>query len=595
MALRIEDYALIGNCASAALVGRDGSIDWLGMPRFDSEAFFAALLGTSDHGRWLLAPADGCLAVRRRYRPRTLVLESIFETATGSAMVTDCMSHDGGGDVIRVVTGLSGQVEMTMELVVRFGYGLMTPWVSRTDDGRLTAVAGPERLTLATSVRIEGVAMRSLARFTVSEGENVPFVLTWSPSVEPPPDQIDAMATIDRIADLWAGWSREFEPENYGRHGQLVLRSLITLKGLTHHATGGIAAAATTSLPEEIGGERNWDYRFCWLRDATITLFALERSGFREEARAWSAWLRRAIAGSPQQMQIMYGLAGERRLSEYVIPWLPGYEASRPVRIGNAASEQLQLDVYGEVMRVLYHARRLGLANENWPMARSMIEHLEAIWDQTDAGMWEIRGANRHFTFSKVMVWVAFDCAVRSIEEFDLEGPLERWRALRDQVHAEVCTYGYNQEMGAFTQYYGGTEMDASLLLIPETGFLPASDPRIVGTVRAVERTLLRDGFVLRYDTASSVDGLAGDEGAFLACSFWLVDAFVAQGRLDEAELLFDRLAGLCNDVGLLAEEYDVRRERQVGNFPQAFSHVALINAALNLHRARTEATDSQD
>ncbi|SNB51759.1 Glucoamylase (glucan-1,4-alpha-glucosidase), GH15 family [Arboricoccus pini] len=583
MALRIEDYALIGNCASAALVGRDGSIDWMGMPRFDSEAFFAALLGTADNGRWLLAPADGNPSTARRYRPGTLVLETDFETDTGKVRIIDCMGRDGNGNVIRVVEGLTGSVKMQMELVIRFGYGLMMPWVSRAEDGRLTAVAGPERLTLTTSVEIEGIAMRSVAEFKVEAGERVCFVLTWTPSIEPPPEPIDALAAIETITRGWQRWSADFDPALFGPHAELVLRSLLTLKALTHYQTGGIAAAATTSLPEAIGGARNWDYRYCWLRDATLTLTALEKSGFRDEARQWCAWLRRAIAGAPQQMQIMYGLAGERRLLEYEIPWLSGYEHSQPVRIGNAASEQLQLDVFGEVMGALHEARRLGLLEDNWPMERALVEHLETIWEQPDAGMWEIRGMSQSFTFSKVMVWVAFDRAIRNIEEFDLEGPLERWCQLRERLRLEILERGFNAKLNSFTQYYGGEELDASLLLIPATGFLPADDPRIVGTVAAVERELLRDGFVLRYRTATGVDGLAGDEGAFLACSFWLVDAYVGQGRMEDARALFERLVGLCNDVGLLAEEYEPRKKRQIGNFPQAFSHVALINAALSL------------
>lgn len=587
MALRIEDYALIGNCASAALVGRDGSIDWMGMPRFDSEAFFAAILGTPDNGRWLLAPSHNTLATARRYRPGTLVLETDFETDTGKVRIVDCMGRDGNGSVIRLVEGLSGTVEMQMELVIRFGYGLMMPWVSRGEDGRLTAVAGPERLTLTTSVEVEGIAMRSVASFEVKEGQQVSFVLTWTPSIDPLPKPLDAPEAVETITQGWQRWSADFDPALFGEHADLVLRSVLTLKALTHYQTGGIAAAATTSLPEAIGGERNWDYRYCWLRDAALTLTALESSGFREEAREWCAWLRRAIAGAPQQMQIMYGLAGERRLLEYEIPWLAGYEGSQPVRIGNAASEQLQLDVFGEVMGVLYEARRLNLIEDNWPMERALVEHLETIWDHPDAGMWEIRGASQSFTFSKVMVWLAFDRAVRNIEEFGLEGPLETWRQLRDQLRQEILERGFNPRLNSFTQYYGGEELDASLLLIPTTGFLPADDPRIQGTVAAVERELLRDGFLLRYRTTTGVDGLAGDEGAFLACSFWLVDAYVGQGRMEDAEALFKRLIGLCNDVGLLAEEYEPRGKRQVGNFPQAFSHVALINAALSLQSAR--------
>jgi len=586
---RIEDYAIIGNCETTALVGRDGSIDWMGLPRFDSAACFAALLGEPGNGRWQIAPAASDAQVTRRYRERTLVLETLFETAEGAVVLVDCMGRrDDGADVVRLIRGLRGQVVMRMELIIRFEYGSVIPWVRRLQDGRVTAVGGPDRLTLATSVELRGEGMRTMAEFTVSEGEEVPFSLTWSPSFRPMPGPADPRAVIERETRFWCDWSNAHTAEGGGEWSEAVLRSAITLKALTHFETGGIIAAATTSLPEQLGGLRNWDYRFCWLRDATITLYALMNSGFIEEAEAWREWLLRAVAGDPAQMQIMYGIAGERRLTEYEVSWLKGYENAGPVRIGNAASDQLQLDVYGEVLDALYQARRMKPAavDVGWDLEQALLGHLETIWDQPDEGMWEVRGSRRHFTHSKVMAWVAFDRAVRSVEEFGLSGPVERWRTLRDQIHGEVCNKGFNPAMKAFVQSYGSTEMDASLLLLSLVGFLPADDPRIQGTVAAIEANLLRDGFVARYDTSSSVDGLAGDEGVFLACSFWLADNYVLQGRIDEARTLFNRLLALRSDLGLLAEEYDLKAQRLVGNFPQAFSHVALINTAHNLTRA---------
>jgi GH15 family glucan-1,4-alpha-glucosidase len=588
MASLIEDYALIGNCASAALVGKDGSIDWAAMPRFDDAAFFAALLGGTDNGRWQIAPV-GTYTVTRRYRPGTLVLETRFETTAGVVVLTDAMTRrDHDGDIVRLIRCESGAVDLHMDLCIRFGYGAVVPWVTKLDDGRLTAVAGPDRLTLACSVEIRGENMRSVAKFTLSEGQETTFALNWAPSYWPVPDSVDAQEAVALASEKSLQWSSRTKFDGPERWKDLVERSALTLKALTHFATGGIVAAPTTSLPESLGGERNWDYRFCWLRDATLTLYALMTTGFVEEAAEFRTWMTRAIAGSPEQVQIMYGVAGERQLDERELPWLSGYEGSKPVRIGNAASTQLQLDVFGEVLDAMYQARRLGMEPDQnyWRLQCALIGHLDDVWDKPDAGIWEIRGEPRHFTHSKVMAWVAYDRAVRSVEEDPLDGPVEAWRATRDRIHAQVCAEGYDEKLGYFTQSYGSTELDASLLLIALVGFLPATDPRVVRTVKAIERTLLKDGFVLRYNTSSRVDGLAGDEeGAFLPCSFWLVDNLALMGRDAEANAMFERLVGLCNDVGLLSEEYDVRRKRQVGNFPQAFTHVALINSAHNLGR----------
>lgn len=603
MAQRIEDYALIGNCESAALVGRDGSIDWLALPRFDNAAMFAALLGDAENGRWQIAPVDPVQRTTRAYREGTLVLETRFETADGTVVLTDCMGRrDGHADVVRLVRGESGLVALRMDLAIRAEYGVIVPWVSRSADGRVTAVAGPDRLTLASAVEVRGENLRTVADFSVAEGEEVSFVLTWSASYKPLPKTVDAHEVIQLATDDWRDWIKAHRSENAGEWTALVLRSLITLKALTHYETGGIVAAPTTSLPEQLGGPRNWDYRFCWVRDATLTLYALLTSGFLEEAGAWRDWLLRAVAGAPDQLQIMYGIAGERRLTEYELRWLKGYEDSAPVRIGNAASDQLQLDVYGELIDAMYQARRLGLAPDEagWKLECKLVEHLEAIWEQPDEGIWEVRGGRRQFTASKVMVWAAFDRAIRSVEEFGLEGPADRWREVRQKVHDQVCAQGFNAELGYFTQYYGSRELDASLLQIALVGFLPADDPRVTGTVAAIEAQLIEDGFVKRYNEAVNVDGLAGGhEGAFLPCSFWLADNYVLMGRHEEARTLFERLTGLCNDVGLLSEEYDARAKRQVGNFPQAFTHVALINTAHNLcrengpaqHRAESKET----
>jgi len=590
---RIEDYAVIGNCETMALVSRHGSIDWLCVPRFDRGACFAALLGDKDHGRWLIAPQDPKARVSRRYEGKTLILETTFETDDGVVCLRDFMfRRDAVTDLVRLVRGVRGKVAMHTELVVRFDYGSRVPWVTRHEDGRLQLVSGPDRLLLDTPVHLKGEDMRTRGRFDVSEGEEVPFMLARSLSFRKEPEKLDAAAALHRVREYWAGWIEPFQ--NHSEWSDVMLRSLITLKALTHWETGGIVAAATTSLPEKIGGARNWDYRYCWLRDATLTLYALVETGFLEEARRWRQWLMRAAAGSPDQLQIMYGVAGERRLEEYEVPWLPGYEGSAPVRIGNAAAEQIQLDVYGEIVEAMYVARKRGLKIEgsSWDLEVALLEHLEKIWDQPDEGIWEVRGGRQHFTHSKVMAWVAFDRGIRSAEEFKLEAPLERWRAVRDKIHQDVCDNGFSAKMNSFVQYYGSEQLDASLLQIALVGFLPCHDPRVKGTIAAIERTLLHDGFVHRYNTASGTDGLPPGEGVFLACSFWLVDNYVLQERYDEARALFERLIALCNDVGLLSEEYDPETKRHVGNFPQAFSHLALINSARNLSAARGPALD---
>jgi GH15 family glucan-1,4-alpha-glucosidase len=584
----IEDYAVIGNCETMALVGRNGSIDWLCLPRFDAAACFAAILGDESHGRWLISPAGEARRISRRYRDGTLILETTFETETGAVVLIDCMTRrEGTCDLMRRVRGLRGRVAMQAELTVRLDYGSAVPWVSRAEDGRIQFVAGPDRLMLQTEAEVTNRDMRSVSTFDISAGEELDFSLGWSKSYHAVPPMLDVSEGLKAEDDGWREWAARFE--GLGEWSDIVLRSLITLKALTHFETGGIVAAATTSLPEWIGGARNWDYRYCWLRDATLTLYALMESNFIEEAEAWRQWLLRAIAGSPAQLQIMYGLAGERRLDEWEVPWLPGYEGSAPVHIGNAASGQVQLDVYGEVMDAFYYARTKGLASDEtmWDLECALVAHLQEIWDQPDDGIWEVRGGRRQFTHSKVMAWVAIDRAIRSAEEYDLPGPLAEWRALRETIHAEVCAKGFDAELGSFVQSYGAKTLDASLLMIALVGFLPPEDERVVGTVEAIERELLRDGFVIRYNTAVPVDGLPAGEGAFLACSFWLADNYVLLGRLEDARALFERLVGLCNDVGLLAEEYDPRARRQLGNFPQAFSHIALIITAYNLSRAQ--------
>ena len=587
MPQQIEDYALIGDCETAALVGRDGSLDWLCWPRFDSPACLAALLGGPEHGRWLVAPATPPTRTSRAYRPDTLVLDTRFETAAGTVLLTDFMPLRGtNSDVVRRVTGLDGAVAMRTELTVRFDYGRTVPWVSRMeDDGTLRMIAGPNMLVLHTDVPLHGESMSTVGEFTVRAGETVDFVLTYGASHLPPPEQIDPAQALADTESFWRDWASRCT--DAGPWSEAVRRSLITLKALTYRPTGGIVAAPTTSLPEMIGGGRNWDYRFCWLRDATLTLLALMDSGYYDEARDWRDWLLRAAAGSPAQMQIMYGVAGERDLTERTLPWLPGYEGSQPVRAGNAAADQLQLDVYGEVADALHTARKSGLTPSEaaWQLERALAVHLEQVWPLPDEGIWEVRGGRRCFTHSKVMSWVAFDRAVKAVEIFGLPGPVERWRAVRDTIHEEVCRYAFDPVQNSFTQSYGAPELDASLLLLPLVGFLPASDPRIQGTVDAVQRHLSQDGLLLRYNTGAGHDGLAPGEGAFLACSFWLADNLVLQDRRDEAQALFKRLLELRNDVGLLAEEYDPRARRMLGNFPQAFSHVALVNTALNLTR----------
>ncbi len=590
MPLRIEDYAVIGNCETVALVGRDGSIDWLCLPRFDSGACFSALLGGPEHGRWLIAPKQGDVGITRRYLGDTLILETVFTTADGSASLIDFMyRRNGSSELVRIVKGLRGQVSMRTELVVRFDYGSVVPWVFQQDDGRLQFIAGPDKLLLDTNIQTRGEGLSTVGDFTVRDGEEATFVLNWSPSYRtaPPPFSGEEVADARKqVHSFWTGWAAAFKPAD--GWDEAILRSLLTLKALAHWETGGIVAAATTSLPEKLGGPRNWDYRYCWLRDATFTLYALIEVGFLDEAKAWHEWLLRAVAGAPDDLQIVYGVAGERRLEEYEIPWLPGYEGSTPVRIGNGAVKQLQLDVYGEVLDAFYVARRAGLSTSEatWALECGLVSHLEKIWREPDEGIWEVRGGPRHFTHSKVMAWVAFDRAVRSIEEFGLDGPLERWRDIRASIHQEVCEHGYDAKQNAFVQSFGDATLDASLLLVPMVGFLPPDDPRVRGTVAAVERKLVRGGLVMRYDTGGAVDGLPPGEGAFLACSFWLVDNYVLLGRYDEAGALFERLLALRNDVGLLAEEYDPHSRRQLGNFPQAFSHLALINAAHSLGTA---------
>ncbi|HEX4227279.1 MAG TPA: glycoside hydrolase family 15 protein [Bryobacteraceae bacterium] len=586
MAGLIEDYALIGNCATCALVGRDGSIDWLALPRADSEACFAALLGSVDHGRWLIEPVEAAPEVKRRYQDGTLVLETEFHTPEGAMVVIDCMDRRAGHtDVLRMVKGLRGRVAVRMELVLRFEYGKVTPWVRRLPDGRLRAIAGANQVVLASGVDTHGSGMKTVAEFEVSEGQEVPFALTWADSYKPTPSSPKVHETIENIAKSWRTWSSHFKGES--KYGDAMLRSLITLKALSHADTGGIIAAATTSLPEELGGSRNWDYRYCWLRDSTFTLLALLGAGFHKEAKEWRDWLLRAIAGSPDQMQILYGVAGERRIIESKIPWLPGYGGSKPVREGNAASGQVQTDVYGEVMDLLFQARKNGIAEleASWALEKELLRHLESIWNKPDQGIWEVRGKSRHFTHSKVMAWVAFDRAVRTVEEFQAEGPVDQWRKLRADIHDEVCRSGFNKSLNSFTQYFGGETMDASLLLMPLVGFLPATDKRVLGTVALIEKRLLRDGFVLRYEPNPEVEGVRGSEGVFLACSFWLADNYVYQKRERDARKLFENLLALRNDVGLLSEEYSVENHRMAGNFPQAFSHVALVNTAHNLER----------
>ena len=589
MALPLEDYAIVGDTQTAALIGRDGSVDWLCFPRFDSGAIFAALLGTEEHGRWLLAPASPVRATRRRYRGDSLVLETEFDTDEGTVRLIDFMPVRGEApDLVRIVEGVRGRVPMRMELRLRFDYGHVAPWVYR-EAGELVAVAGPDAVWLRTPVDVHGQddpddGMATVADFSVGEGFSVPFVLTWQASHLPTPLPVDPMVALRGTEDYWRDWMAQCTYD--GEWQEAVRRSLITLKALTYAPTGGIVAAATTSLPEQLGGVRNWDYRFCWLRDATITLQSMLYCGFSTEAAEWRKWLLRAVAGDPAEMQIMYGVAGERRLEEYLADWLPGYDGN-PVRIGNAAAKQFQLDVYGEVMDALHLARKSGLKRDDpsWALQLELLRFVEEHWTDPDEGIWEVRGGSKHFTHSKLMAWVAVDRGVKAVEEFGLRGPVNRWRTLREDIRREILDKGFDPERGTFTQFYGSAELDAALLMMPLVGFLPATDDRVRGTVAAIERELLRDGFVQRYTQQpdANADGLPPGEGAFLACTFWLADNYALLGRHDEAKEVFERLLRLRNDLGLLSEEYDPKALRLVGNFPQAFSHVPLIDTARRL------------
>jgi len=585
--MRIEDYAIIGDMHTVGLVGLNGSIDWLCVPRFGSEACFAALLGDEGNGFWQIAPEGGVVETKRSYQGDTLILETQFTTATGVARLIDFMPTEGPHrEVVRIVEGVNGHVPMQMRMVVRFDYGRTVPWVRHLKEGGLLAVAGPNGLTLRSSVPVRGEGLSTVAQFTVAAGERKTFALTWYHSHEAPVVRVDIEQALERTRNAWESWASRCSYR--GRWRTTVMRSLLTLKALTYAPTGGIVAAATTSLPEFIGGVRNWDYRYCWLRDATFTLYAFLSAGYTDEARAWSDWLLRAVAGDPAQMQIMYGLAGERTLPEFQLDHLAGYENSRPVRVGNAASTQFQLDVYGEVIDSMHASRMAGVKSDgaSWHLQRHLIDFVIAHWRDPDEGIWEIRGPRRHFTHSKVMAWVALDRAVKAVEQFGLDGDLAGWKAVRAEMHDDICRHGFNAVRGAFTQCYGSLELDASLLMMPLVGFLPARDPRMAATVEAIERELTADGFVLRYRTNDShhVDGLPPGEGTFLPCSFWLADCLYLMGRSADAQALFERLLAVSNDVGLLSEEYDPVAKRQLGNVPQAFSHVGLINTAHNLN-----------
>jgi GH15 family glucan-1,4-alpha-glucosidase len=587
MTQKIEDYALIGDCQTAALVGRDLSIDWLCLPRFDSPACFANLLGTKENGRWLIAPADPAAKITRSYRGHTLILDTTIETKDGVAVVSDFMpTRTLGRHLIRLVRGVSGSVKLRTELIIRFEYGSVVPWVRRCDDGSLQAVAGPERLVLRASTRLHPHGRTHVGEFTVIAGETTDFTLSFGVSYEDVPKAIDPYAALEQTERSWDAWSKPFE--GAGEWSEAVIRSLLTLRAMIFQPSGGIVAAPTTSLPEQLGGSRNWDYRFCWLRDATFTLLALMNGGYADEATRWRAWLIRALGGEPALVQVLYGLGGERCIPERTLPWLSGYGGATPVRAGNAAAGQLQLDIYGEVLDAFYQSRKRRLVTDaaDWMLQIELLKHLETIWELPDEGIWEVRGPRRHFTYSKIMAWVAFDRAVKSIEEFGFVGPLDHWRHLRQHIHDDICAKGFDPEQGAFTQSYGAKVLDASLLMMALVGFLPPSDKRVRGTVDAIERRLMVDGLVCRYDTRTAGDGLPEGEGAFLACSFWLVDNLVLLGRLEDARGLFGRLLVLRNDLGLLSEEYDPAAKCLVGNFPQAFSHIALINSAYNLARA---------
>ncbi|HVT30294.1 MAG TPA: glycoside hydrolase family 15 protein [Lacipirellulaceae bacterium] len=598
MSLPIDQYAMIGDCHTSALIGTDGSIDWLCLPRFDSGACFAALLGTPKNGRWLLCPADSPTKCQRRYRGDTLILETDLENADGAVTIIDCMPpRDGKVDLVRVVVGRRGKVRMKMELIIRFDYGSIVPWVQRSENG-IRAIAGPDSLMLDTPVELKGKSFTTVAEFSVSAGEEVPFVLTWYASHESPPPRTKIKEAIKHTETWWKEWASHC---NYdGPWRDAVKRSLITLKALTFAPTGGMVAAPTTSLPEKIGGVRNWDYRFCWIRDSTFTFYSLISNGYQEEAKHFRDWLLRAVAGHPSELQILYSVLGSRRLDEQEVNWLEGYENSRPVRLGNAAYKQFQLDVYGEVIDLLHVCRRKGLWQDDpsWQLEMSIFRFLEEAWARPDNGIWEVRGPQRHFTNSKFMAWVVFDRAIKALESGNFEGPIDRWRQIRETIHKQVCEQGFNRELGSFVQSYGSDALDASLLMMPLVGFLPADDPRVKGTVDAIERSLLHDGFVRRYATQKVVEQLPSGEGAFLPCSFWYVDNLALQGRNDEAAEMFERLLSIRNDVGLLSEEYDPKEKRLLGNFPQAFSHVGLVNSAHNLamaegpakHRAKNPA-----
>jgi GH15 family glucan-1,4-alpha-glucosidase len=591
-ALPIEDYAMIGDRLTAALVGKNGSIDWLCLPRFDSAACFAALVGKPENGFWRIAPAAEA-RVTRSYRDSTMILETLFETDQGAALIIDFMVPGGTtSHLVRIVRGVRGHVAMQLRMALRFDYGMSIPWVTRLpgeDHHGIVAIVGPDMVTLRTRVKLRGEDMTTVSDFTVRAGETVSFALSHGPSHLPPPDGVDPEDALRTTEAYWTDFAQRCRytapPNGHGHWGPAVMRSLVTLKALTYAPTAGIVAAPTTSLPEQLGGARNWDYRYCWLRDATLVLFALMGAGYSEEAIQWRDWLQRTIAGSAAQLQIMYGIQGERRLDEWEVPWLDGYEGAKPVRIGNAAAGQVQLDVYGEVLQCLHLSRRHGMKppHHGWDLQRGIVEHLTTIWDQPDEGMWEVRGGARHFTFSKVMAWTALDRMVKDAAHFHLAGDTAKWRAIRERIRNDILSQGFDTAQNSFVQSYGAKELDASLLMLPRVGFLPPKDPRMLGTVAAIEKQLLVDGFVQRYQTASGVDGLKGSEGAFLACTFWLADAYAMQDRRPEAIALFERLLALRNDVGLLSEEYDPRAKRQVGNFPQAFSHVALVGTALTL------------
>jgi GH15 family glucan-1,4-alpha-glucosidase len=589
LSCRIEDYGLIGDCETAALVGRDGSIDWLCWPAFDSDACFAALLGTPRNGRWLIAPAEHVTKTTRRYWDNTLILETRFETASGVVALIDFMPPRGNAsDVVRLVRGVRGRVKLRMELVIRFGFGIDIPWVKKNPDGSgLLAICGQDMTVLRTPVETCGEDLTTVADFEVGEGETVPFVLTYGPSHLPVPEPVDPAQALEDTEEFWTEWCSHCSYD--GGNRDLVLRSLITLKALTYGPTGGIVAAPTTSLPEKLGGARNWDYRFCWVRDATFTLLALMNSGYTEEAAAWHNWLLRAVAGTPANMQIMYGIMGQRRLLEWESGWLPGYEGAQPVRVGNAAHAQLQLDVYGELIDAFHQSRmaKLELDEGSWALECAVLEHLADQWNQPDHGIWERRGEGKHYVSSKVMTWVAFDRGIKSVEEFGFEAPLEKWLMLRDTIHRDVCEKGFDRDLNSFVESYGSKLLDASILMLPSVGFLPPSDPRVQGTLAAIEKHLMPDGFVLRHDPCEVSHEAQPIEGAFLACSFWLADAYVLTGEIAKAQALFDRVVAVANDLGLLAEEFDPGAGRQTGNFPQALTHIALINTAHNLSGAK--------